>query len=56
MTAPITRSIPPSMPSAPAAIQAFRQASAKAKPVLLEPIMRVEVVTPEDYMGGVTEI
>ena len=37
-----------------AAIQAFRQASAKAKPVLLEPIMRVEVVTPEDYMGGVT--
>ena len=37
-----------------AAIQAFREASAKAKPVLLEPIMRVEVVTPEDYMGGVT--
>jgi elongation factor G len=37
-----------------AAIQAFRQASAKAKPVLLEPIMRVEVVTPEEYMGGVT--
>jgi elongation factor G len=37
-----------------AAIQAFREASAKAKPVLLEPIMRVEVVTPEQYMGGVT--
>ena len=37
-----------------AAIQAFREASAKAKPVLLEPIMRVEVVTPEEYMGGVT--
>ena len=37
-----------------AAIQAFRAASAKAKPVLLEPIMRVEVVTPEEYMGGVT--
>ena len=37
-----------------AAIQAFREASTKAKPVLLEPIMRVEVVTPEEYMGGVT--
>ena len=37
-----------------AAIQAFREASGKAKPVLLEPIMRVEVVTPEEYMGGVT--
>jgi len=37
-----------------AAIQAFREASTKAKPVLLEPIMRVEVVTPEQYMGGVT--
>ncbi len=32
---------------------AFREAVAKAKPVLLEPIMRVEVVTPEDYMGDV---
>jgi elongation factor G len=37
-----------------AAIMAFREASAKAKPVLLEPIMRVEVVTPEEYMGGIT--
>ena len=37
-----------------AAIQAFREASRKAKPTLLEPIMRVEVVTPEEYMGGVT--
>ena len=37
-----------------AAIQAFREASQKAKPTLLEPIMRVEVVTPEEYMGGVT--
>ncbi len=32
---------------------AFQDAVRKAKPVLLEPIMRVEVVTPEDYMGSV---
>jgi elongation factor G len=32
---------------------AFQDAVRKAKPVLLEPIMRVEVVTPEDYMGAV---
>ena len=32
---------------------AFKEACHKAKPVLLEPIMRVEVVTPEDYMGAV---
>jgi elongation factor G len=31
----------------------FREAAAKAKPVLLEPIMKVEVVTPEDFMGHV---
>src|SRR3989440_5480659 len=30
---------------------AFQDAVRKAKPVLLEPIMRVEVVTPEEYMG-----
>ena len=34
--------------------QAFQQAAAKAKPVLLEPIMKVEVVTPEQFMGDVT--
>ncbi len=32
---------------------AFKEAMAKAKPVLLEPIMKVEVSTPEDYMGDV---
>jgi elongation factor G len=32
---------------------AFKKAARQAKPVLLEPIMRVEVVTPEDYMGDV---
>ena len=35
------------------AMMAFRKACAKAKPVLLEPIMRVEVVTPEENMGDV---
>jgi elongation factor G len=31
----------------------FREGASKASPVLLEPIMKVEVVTPEDYMGDV---
>jgi elongation factor G len=31
----------------------FKEAARKAKPVILEPIMKVEVVTPEDYMGDV---
>lgn len=31
----------------------FKQGALKANPVLLEPIMSVEVVTPEDYMGDV---
>ncbi|MFO8000254.1 MAG: elongation factor G [Marinilabilia sp.] len=33
--------------------QAFKEACMKAKPVLLEPIMKVEVVTPEEYMGDI---
>ncbi|MGH2375388.1 MAG: elongation factor G [bacterium] len=32
---------------------AFKDAAARAKPVLLEPMMRVEVVTPESYMGDI---
>jgi elongation factor G len=32
---------------------AFKEASKRANPVLLEPVMAVEVVTPEDYMGDV---
>ncbi len=32
---------------------AFKEGAKKADPVLLEPIMRVEVVTPEEYMGDV---
>ena len=32
----------------------FREAGRKAKPVLLEPIMKVEVLTPDQYMGDVT--
>jgi elongation factor G len=34
--------------------QGFREAGRKAKPVLLEPIMKVEVITPDQYMGDVT--
>jgi elongation factor G len=32
---------------------AFREAAQKASPKLLEPMMKVEVVTPEDYVGGI---
>ena len=32
---------------------AFKEAFSKANPVLLEPIMKVEIVTPEDYLGDV---
>ncbi|MDF1757857.1 MAG: elongation factor G [Legionellaceae bacterium] len=33
--------------------QCFKQGALRAKPVLLEPMMQVEVVTPEEYMGDV---
>ncbi|MCG8371440.1 MAG: elongation factor G, partial [Proteobacteria bacterium] len=36
-----------------AASMGFREAALKADPVLLEPVMKVEVVTPEEYMGDV---
>ena len=36
-----------------AASMGFKEGFRKAKPVLLEPIMKVEVVTPEDYFGDI---
>ncbi len=36
-----------------ASIAAFKEAARKAKPVLLEPMFAVEVITPEDYLGTV---
>ena len=35
------------------AIQAFKSAAEKASPALMEPIMKMEVVTPEESMGDV---
>ncbi len=37
-----------------AASQAFQEAALKARPVILEPVMKVEVVIPEQFMGDVT--
>ncbi len=37
-----------------AASQAFQEAARRAKPVILEPIMKVEVVVPERFMGDIT--
>jgi elongation factor G len=36
-----------------AAKTGYKEACPKAKPVLLEPIMKLEVITPEEYMGDV---
>ncbi len=36
-----------------AARQAFKETCSKANPILLEPIMKVEVLTPEEYMGDI---
>jgi len=36
-----------------AARAAFREGAAQARPVILEPVMKVEVTTPEDYMGNI---
>jgi len=32
---------------------AFKEAATKAEPVLLEPVMRLEVICPDEYLGGV---
>jgi elongation factor G len=37
-----------------AASQAFKDAAARAKPVLFEPVMKVEIVVPEKFMGDIT--
>jgi elongation factor G len=37
-----------------AASQAFQEAAKKARPVILEPVMKIEVVVPEQFMGDVT--
>ena len=52
-TARSTTSTPPRWRSRSPAPWRFKEAARMAKPVLLEPIMAVEVVTPEDYMGDV---
>ena len=39
-----------------AASMAFRDGTALAKPVILEPIMAVEIVTPDEYLGAVNGI
>ena len=36
-----------------AAILGFKEACRRATPVLLEPVMKVEVITPEEYMGNI---
>ena len=53
-TALFTKSIPARSPSRVAAAQAFREGMRRARPILLEPTMKIEVVTPDDYMGDVS--
>ena len=48
-----TRSTRPRWRSRSPARWRFKEAASKAEPVLLEPIMAVEVVTPDDFMGDV---
>ena len=52
-TAPTTTSTRPSWPSRSPARWRSRRAPSKAQPVLLEPMMAVEVVTPAEFMGDV---
>ena len=52
-TAPTTTSTPRRWPSKSPARWRSRRRARKANPVLLEPVMAVEVVTPEDFLGDV---
>ncbi len=53
-TAPTTRWTPATIAFQEAARIAFKQLFLKGQPELLEPVMSLEVVTPEDFMGPVT--
>ena len=52
-TAPTTTSTPRRLAFKIAGSMAFKEGARKASPALLEPMMAVEVTTPEDYMGDV---